>query len=136
MKEMEKAKLFFHRLRASAAGRAATAAFAVLFLAQSIPVANGLSEPTNLIQSTDDITKLFCSALLWMFWGLIVVSIAMFLVGGYIYATSAGEPEKVGRATKTLTYAAIAMVIALVAGGVPLFIGKVFGAGNLNACGS
>ena len=61
----------------------------------------GLTAPTNVITSADDVTKLFCAALAWMFWGLIVFAIAMFLYGGYLYATAAGEAEKVGKANKT-----------------------------------
>jgi len=73
-----------------------------------------------------------------MFWGLLVLSVAMFLVGGYMYATASGDPEKVGRANKTLLYAAIAVVVALVARGIPLLIGTFFGvdANSLTACGA
>ncbi len=95
----------------------------------------GATAPTNIITSPSDVTNLFCGALLWMFWGLLVLSIAMFLVGGYFYATSAGDAEKVGKATKTLTYAAIGVAIALVAQGIPLIVGSVFGVtSGLNAC--
>ncbi len=100
---------------------------------------NTLSAPTNIITNAGDITALFCGALNWLFWGLIVLSIAMFLIGGYLYTTSGGDAEKVGKATKTLTYAAIGVVVALVASGVPYFIGS-FLNGNTalfqNACGA
>lgn len=93
--------------------------------------------PKNVITSSTNVVNLFCIALLWMFWGLIVLAVAMFLVGGYIYATSRGEPERVSQATKTLTYAAIAIVVALVAKGVPLIIGSFLKvpASQLGACG-
>jgi len=94
-----------------------------------------LNEPTNVITTPQEVMNLFCGALDWLFWGLIVLSIAMFLVGGYIYVTSGGDAEKVSKATKTLTYAAIGVVIALIAQGVPLLIQNILGAsGNLNAC--
>ena len=97
--------------------------------------ANGVAAPTNVIANVTDVTNLFCGALLWMFWGLMVFSTAMFLVGGYRYATSQGNSEKVGTATKTLTYAAIGVAVALIAGGVPILIGNIFGVSGLNACG-
>lgn len=98
--------------------------------------ANGATAPTNIITDSQSVVNLFCAALAWLFWGLIIVGIAMFFVGGYIYATSNGEPEKVGKATKTLTYAAIAIVVALVARGVPILIGAFFSvpSSQLNAC--
>jgi hypothetical protein len=100
--------------------------------------ASGAAAPTNIITNASDVTNLFCGALLWMFWGVIVLAVAMFLVGGYTYATSAGDAEKVGKATRTLTYAAIAVVVALVAAGVPVLVGSLFGvkAADLSACGS
>ncbi len=101
-----------------------------------ITVVNAAPAPTNVITSPSDITTLLCDVLNWVYWGLIVVGIIMFLIGGYRYATSAGDPESVSKANKTLLYAAIAIVIALVARGVPLFIGSVFGvqASSLSVC--
>ena len=51
----------------------------------------------------------------------------MILVGGYTYASSGGDPEKVGKATKTLLYASIGIVVALVAKGFPTLIGSFLG---------
>jgi type IV secretion system pilin len=89
-----------------------------------------VSAPTGILTSPNDVANLFCSAALWMFWLLIVFSVIMFLVGGFTYATSQGDAEKVSKATKTLTYAAIGVVVALVAAGVPVFIDNVLGGGN------
>jgi hypothetical protein len=86
-----------------------------------------VTAPTNIITSASDVVNLFCGALNWMFWGLIVVGVGMFLYGGYLYATSAGEADKVGQANKTLLYAAIAIVVALVAQGVPPLIANFLG---------
>ncbi len=86
--------------------------------------------PTNLLSSPSAVVAIFCGILVWMFWGLVVLGIAMFFVGGYKYATSGGDAERVSGANKTLLYAAIAIVIALVAKGVPLLIGSFLGATN------
>lgn len=102
-----------------------------------IPVAQAaglVSAPTNVLTSPGDITNLFCGALTWMFWGLIVLSVVMFLVGGYTYASSKGDPEKVGKATKTLTYAAIAVLVALIAKGIPNLVATFLGTSFGNAC--
>jgi hypothetical protein len=94
-------------------------------------VANGATAtaPTGIITSSDDIVALLCGILNWMFWGLVVLGMAMVLIGGYIYATSGGNSEKVGQATKTLTYAAVAIVVALCAKGVPLLVSGFLGGG-------
>ena len=51
----------------------------------------------------------------------IPVSVIMVLVGAFQMMTSAGEPEKISQAKKTMTYAAIGFGIALVAGGSPRY---------------
>lgn len=48
----------------------------------------------------------------------IPLSVIMVLVGAFQMMTSAGEPEKISQAKKTMTYAAIGFGIALVAGGI------------------
>ena|SRR5579864_4731677 len=96
--------------------------------------ARAATAPTNVISNTTDVVNLFCGALNWMFWGLIVVGVAMFLVGGYTYATSRGDVEKVSTATKTLTYAAIAILVALLAQGVPFLIANFIGTSLGKAC--
>ncbi|MGC9968215.1 MAG: hypothetical protein ABSC29_00570 [Minisyncoccia bacterium] len=105
----------------------------VFFAAGSVSAA---TMPTNILTNSDQVVAIFCVALDWMFWGLMVLAVVMFLVGGYIYATSGGSSEKVGQATKTLTYAAIAVVVALAARGVPILIGSFLGvsSGQLSAC--
>ena len=97
---------------------------------------NGVTAPATTL-STNDITNLFCGIVNWVFWGLIVLAVVMALIGGYRYAVSSGDPEKVGTANKTLLYAAIAAAVAICAWGVPSLIGNILDANNLgNFCGS
>lgn len=91
------------------------------------PLAFAQNQPAGVVTSSEDVTKLFCGALAWMFWGLIVLGVAMVLVGGYMYATAAGDAERVNKATKTLTYAAIAMAVGIIAQGIPYLIASFFG---------
>jgi hypothetical protein len=99
------------------------------------PVALALQEPptgkipTGVLDSTQTISSIVCVALDWIFWGLIVFAIIMFLIGGYRYATSAGDPEHVRTANKILLYATIAVVVALVAEGIPFLISSFLGSG-------
>ncbi len=114
------------------ASGAAAFFFASLAHAQTI-----VSAPTNIITSPGAIVNLFCGALNWMFWFLIVLAIAMALVAAYLYATSNGDPEKVGKASKTLLYVVIAIVVALIAAGLPFIVSSFIGGGlNDSVCAS
>lgn len=94
-----------------------------------------VTAPTNIISNSSQVVNLLCGGLNWMFWGLIVLSIAMALTAAYMYATSNGDAEKVSKAGKTLTYVAIAVVVAVVAKSMPLIIGDLLKVpGSLNAC--
>lgn len=80
----------------------------------------------------------FCSIAYWMFWLLIPLAVIFVMVAAYRYLTSAGDPEKVKDATKTLTFAAAAIVVALLARAFPLIIFSIFPGGvsgtNQSAC--
>lgn len=95
---------------------------------------NDVTAPSNVLTSPKDVTNLFCGALNWMFWGLIVLGIAMVLVAAYMYVTSSGDPERAGKASKTLLYAVIAIVVGLLAQGIPFIVASFFGVSLNNAC--
>lgn len=88
-----------------------------------------MTAPTNILTSPGAIQALFCQALNWMFWLFVALSIIMALVAAYTYTTSGGDPEKVNKAGKTLLYVAIAIVVALLAKGVPLIVSSFIGGG-------
>jgi Type IV secretion system pilin len=92
--------------------------------------------PTGPIQGTGDVVNIFCTAIQWIFWLLIVLSVIMFLVGGYRYVTAAGEAERVSKANKTLLYAAIAVAVAVIAAGIPALVSSFIGGQYFGgACG-
>ncbi len=130
---MGKIRLHFYRGYAAVASGVAAG---IVLLGEGVARAATVTEPTNVITSPDQVVQFFCTAMLWMFWGLLVLSLAMFFVGGYTYATAGGDAEKVSKANKTLLYAAIAIVVAISAKGIPLLIGSFLGvdASQLSAC--
>ena len=105
---------------------------ALVTQAQSQPVSTA-TLPTNLLTSPGAVTKLLCGLLGWMFWALIVFAIAMFLWGGFSYARAGDKPEQVSKANHILLYAAIAVVVALLANTIPIVIGNLFGV-QLTTC--
>ncbi len=72
---------------------------------------------------------IICTAINWIFWFLIVLTIIFVLIAAYKYLTAAGDPEKVKSAGSTLLYAAIAVVVALIAKGLPFIVNSFIGGG-------
>jgi hypothetical protein len=75
-------------------------------------------------------TSLFCPIINGMFGILISVAVIMVLWAAYNYLTAGDDTEKVHRATKTMTYAAIAVAVAIIAEGFPLLVGSIFNQGS------
>lgn len=72
------------------------------------------------------LAPIICTVAYYLFWILIALSVIFVLVAAYQYLTSSGEPQKVSTATKTITFAAVGIVVALLARGFPLIIVSVF----------
>lgn len=66
----------------------------------------------------------------WLFTFLIILTVVFVLLAAFKYLTAAGDPEKVKSASHTLIYAAVAIVVALFARGLPLIIGSLFAGGT------
>ena len=123
---MKKIQKWWYRWGVLAVGTVGFPLVRLAYAAFTVPSPSGISSLPTTITGTVDVQDFLCIGLDWMFWVLIVLSIAMFLVGAYRYTTSQGEPEKVHTANKTLLYAAIAVAVALIAGGMPLIIDTLF----------
>ncbi len=54
----------------------------------------------------------------WLFGILLVLGIGMIIVAAFFYATAAGNDERVKKAKKTLTYAIIAIALAVLSKGI------------------
>jgi len=86
------------------------------------------SNYNNVNQITGN-AGIICTIINWIFWLLIVLTIIFVLVAAFKYLTAAGDPEKVKSAGSTLLYAAIAVVVALIAKGLPLIVSSFIGGG-------
>ena len=88
------------------------------------------SAPTPLVSNVDSLGEgLFCPIVNIMFWVLISIAIIMVMWAAYLYLTAGDDTEKVHRATKTITFAAIAVIVGILAKGFPTLIATVFGSG-------
>lgn len=52
----------------------------------------------------------------------VLVAVALIVVAGYTFITSAGDPEKVEKAQKTITAAVVGMIIVFLARAIIIFI--------------
>ena len=64
----------------------------------------------------------------WLFTILLVVAAIFIIVAAYYFVTAAGAPEKVEMARNFVLYALIGVLVAFLARGLVLLIGKIVGA--------
>ena len=83
--------------------------------AQSVTLTNPLGS-TTFPQVVTNVTNFLATDI------AIPLTVIMVLVGAFQMMTSSGDPEKFGKARKTLTYAAIGLAVALIATGVTTLI--------------
>lgn len=87
------------------------------------------------VTSIDDFIRVaLCTIASYMFFILIALSVIFVIIAAYQYLTSRGDETKVGNATKTITYAAVAIVVVLLAKGFPLVVASVFSYNLLPEC--
>jgi cytochrome bd-type quinol oxidase subunit 2 len=98
-----------------------------VYAATSAPTIVGSGQPSELGSA------LFCPIDNWMFFVLLAVAVIMLLWAAYTYVTAGDDTEKVHRATKTITYAAVAVVVALVAKGFPYLVMSIFPGGSVTS---
>jgi magnesium-transporting ATPase (P-type) len=101
---------------------------AFAFAQISQPPVTAPSNYTNINQVTGA-AGIICVIINWIFWLLIVLTIIFVLIAAFRYLTAAGDPEKVKKAGQTLLYAAIAIIVALIAKGLPLLVSSFIGGG-------
>jgi hypothetical protein len=82
-------------------------------------------------------TALWCPIIDTFFWALISISVVMALYAAYNYITAGDDTEKKTKARKILTYAAVGIVVALIAAGFPALVASLFpnsGASGYEVC--
>jgi hypothetical protein len=87
-----------------------------------IALADGQTQTIKLsdpLGGSESFTSVSTAVAGFLFWDIAApLSTIMVLVGAFQLMTSAGDPEKVSQGKKTVMYAAIGLVIALIAGGI------------------
>lgn len=92
-----------------------------------VSVAFAQNTVTSPINSVGGVQSLLCSVISWFIWVVILVAVLMVVYAAYTYATAGDDTEKVATGRKTITYAAVGIVVALCAAGIPAIVESVFG---------
>lgn len=85
----------------------------------------------------DVVSKLLCPVFDALFIVLIALSAVMIIFAAYLYVTAGMNSDQVSKAHKTITYAAAAVVVALIAKGFPILVSSIFPGGTVSGfnCG-
>ena len=112
----------------------AVLALATLSFFSVFPVLEVQAQLTNV----DTVDEVVCDVIKpiadVMFNFLLIISVIMVIWAAYQYLTAGGDAEKVKGATRTITYAAVAVVVTLLAGAFPDIIASIFGGGLAQLC--
>lgn len=90
--------------------------------------------PQSPINNPGQAVTILCNIAGWIFTFLIVLSIIFVLYAAFTYLTAGGDSEKVGSANQMLIYAVVAIVVAVLAKGVPTLVGGVVGSSFSAGC--
>ncbi|HUZ92910.1 MAG TPA: hypothetical protein VNG29_02830 [Candidatus Paceibacterota bacterium] len=91
--------------------------------------------PNPPITTASGLQTFICTVIVgWMFTFLVILTIVFVLIAAYRYLTASGDPEKVKGASHMLIYAAIAIVVAIFARGLPNIVATFIGSSTGVAC--
>jgi len=105
----------------------------IIFASVAAPV---LAQTTPVMSDTAGAHSQICNVFNVMFGILISVSIIMILWAAYLYVTARDDAEQITSAKKSIFYAALGIIAALLAKGFPLIVASVFpnGAQGVQGC--
>jgi len=104
--------------------------FSSLYVAAALanPVTDAPTMPVTTAQGVITVIDKVSSFLFAVFLALAVIFI---IVAALFYLTAAGNQTQLDKAKNTLIYSIVAIVIALIAGGITAFIGNILGTRTL-----
>ncbi len=93
-----------------------------------------VTAPVAPVTSLSAVGTSLCNITNWLFYFLIILAVIFIIVAAFKYLTAAGDPEKVKSASHMLLYAAIAIVVGVIAKAVPSLIGTILSTGTSVTC--
>lgn len=108
----------------------------VTFLSVGVGIVNFAHAASNIQPIVTNVNSLdsavFCPIIDWMFYILMAVAVIMVMFAAYLYVVAQEDTEKTNRARRTITYAAIAIMVALLAKGFPVLVSSIFNVSDSN----
>lgn len=81
----------------------------------------------NVPKSVDALLAILGRIIKYMQFGLFTAAIFLFIIAAYDYLFSKGEPEKVKKAQDAILWGIIALVVGILAPGIPRIIAEILG---------
>lgn len=66
----------------------------------------------------------------WVYTAFFIIAALFIILAAFTYLTAQGDPEKVGKAKDRIVYAVVAIVVALIAVGIDVFIESFLSSGE------
>lgn len=86
--------------------------------------------PSTGVDSIEGVFELISKAFNILFWLLIVLATIFIIMAAFSYLTAGGDPEKIKTANQKVIYAAVAVVVAVLAKTIPSIVCGFIGAGG------
>ncbi len=101
-----------------------------------LPKAYAQGRPAAVTNTRSLIDNVICPVFDAMFYILMAISVIMVMWAAYLYVFAQEDTERTSKARRTITYAALAIVVALLAKGFPILVSSVFPAlaGGITGC--
>jgi hypothetical protein len=77
---------------------------------------------TECTQNLSDLTRLAVNVSKIAITLVATVALMFFIIGGFLYVTSAGNPDQIGKAKATLTYATIGLLVVILGFSITTFV--------------
>lgn len=87
-------------------------------------VPTGAPQPIEL-SGPEDIVAILNNIAGWLFTIFFVLAVIFFIYAAFLYLTAAGNDDRVKSAKNILIYGVVAIVVALLAGGIAFFVSGV-----------
>jgi len=86
-----------------------------------------LHYPKTYANTPEKVVGLFKTASSWIYTIFLIIAVIAIIYTAFMYLTAAGDAEKVKKAHKALTYSIVAIVVAILAGSIPILIQNLLG---------
>jgi FtsH-binding integral membrane protein len=92
-----------------------------------LPAYAQTTPPPAPIQNAQGLLNILCTFAVYFFYTVTIITVIMVIWASFLYVTSNDDTEKITKARRTLTYAAVGVAVSLIAVGFPNVIGGLVG---------